>query len=200
MLYRIEKLAPSQIREIYTGPAVRHFPANERKPVAAIEKLLEDGMYIGLGMFEAGRSTAESEESPLMAYALFTKAADDYVLLDYYAVLEEYRSDGVGSIFIKEMDKHLEGVHGMLLETEDIDSAADEEEYNTRRRRNAFYSRNDVIMSDIMSEAAGVRYNIWYKPFTGDIPESDKLRNTLSDLYNVMFKRCEDADITWNIF
>ena len=87
MLYRIEKLAPSQIREIYTGPAVRHFPANERKPVAAIEKLLEDGMYIGLGMFEAGRSTDESEESPLMAYALFTKAADDYVLLDYYAVL-----------------------------------------------------------------------------------------------------------------
>ena len=77
---------------------------------------------------------------------------------------------------------------------------ADEEEYNTRRRRNAFYSRNDVIMSDIMSEAAGVRYNIWYKPFTGDIPESDKLRNILSDLYNVMFKRCEDADITWNIF
>ena len=129
MLYRIEKLAPSQIREIYTGPAVRHFPADERKPVAAIEKLLEDGMYIGLGMFEAGRSTDESEEGPLMAYALFTKAADDYVLLDYYAVLEEYRSDGVGSIFIKEMDKHLEGVHGMLLETEDIDSAADEEEY-----------------------------------------------------------------------
>ena len=41
MLYRIEKLAPSQIREIYTGPAVRHFPADERKPVAAIEKLLD---------------------------------------------------------------------------------------------------------------------------------------------------------------
>lgn len=199
MLYRIEQLTPSQIKKIYTGPAVRHFPADERKPVAAIEKLLEDGMYIGLGMFEAGGDD-ESEESPLMAYALFTKAADDYVLLDYYAVLEEYRSDGVGSIFIKEMDNHFDGVRGMLLETEDIDSAASEEEYNTRKRRNAFYSRNNVIMSDIMSEAAGVRYNIWYKPFTGDIPESDELRNTLSDLYNIMFKRCEDADITWNIF
>lgn len=196
MSYRVEKLTPSQIKKIYTGPAVRHFPADERKPVEAIEKLLEDGMYMGLGMFDENAGT----DDKLMAYALFTKGGEEFVLLDYYAVLEEYRSGGVGSIFIKEMDSHFDGVRGMLLETEELESAANDEEFNIRQRRNSFYRRNDVVMSDVKSEAAGVRYNIWYKAFEGDMPEADELRGTLADLYNIMFKRCQNIGITWDIF
>lgn len=192
MSYSVKRLTEDEMLNIYTGPAKRHFPKAELKPLYAVKKLMENGEYIGLGMFD--------DNAGLMAYALFTVSKDtDIILLDYYAVLEEYRSQGTGSIFLSEMKNVLKGVGGILLETEDIEFAVNEEEADIRRRRDSFYRRNGVSATGVKSGYHGVHYNIWYLPVESKI-DTKSVRPVLDSLYNTMLGFMEGSDkVEWFI-
>lgn len=186
MSYSVKRLTEGEMLDIYTGPAKHHFPEAELKPLYAVKKLIENREYIGLGMFD--------DNAGLMAYALFTVSKDtDIILLDYYAVLEEYRSQGTGSIFLSEMKNVLKGVGGILLETEDIEFAVNEDEADIRRRRDSFYRRNGVSATGVKSGYCGVNYNIWYLPVDREI-DTKTARSALESLYNTMFEYMKDSD------
>lgn len=153
--YHIQQLSSKELLEVYRDTAPAHFPADELKPVSAIEALLEKGSYIGLGLFDKAEH--------LMGYALFLTVPDlDVILLDYYAILTSYRDLGLGSIFLQKIRVHFHDFRGILIETEDIDCASNEEELSERTRRNDFYRKNGAVLTDIHCVLFEVPFTIFF--------------------------------------
>ena len=205
--YRVQQLSKKELLNIYRTIAPAHFPEDELKPVFSVKSLLRRKAYMGLGIFD--------ETDTLLGYGLFlTVPGMDTVLLDYYAILEPYRSLGIGSIFLQEMKDFFADYRGIFIETEDPDSAQNEEDRTIRNRRNDFYYRNGVRPTEMACSLFGVPLNILFfetaagtdtgispkpetvkseapmweavKPET-PVSEADSLRSALEALYRFMF-------------
>lgn len=175
--YYIQPLSRDDLLKLYESVAPLHFPANELRPLANIQSLLNRNGYEGLGLYRR-------EDSELLGYALFIRVPDvDVVLLDFYAILEPYRCLGVGSTFLKGIRDHyatLPEIAGILIETEDLAFAADAHEQDIRSRRNAFYEKNGAYMTTIVNTVFGVPFSILFLPAPR---EGTQLRDKLELIY-----------------
>ncbi len=175
---QLRKLDSQEILSIYTDHSVRHFPRNERKPISSIRRMAKEGIYTGYGLFE--------KEGELLAYGFFTILPDKKtILLDYFAVMEQYRSCGIGSSFLKYTETALADYDGILIESENPDYAANEEERLVRDKRIAFYNRNGAIFTGILAKAFGVHYKVLFFPILST-PEKDSLCDDLRAIYQYM--------------
>lgn len=171
--YQIRTLSPEETLTIYRDIAPAHFPDDELKPLSAIELLYQLNAYFALGLFKVsdeepfsaphGQFRAASEQ--LLGYALFlTPPGLDTVLLDYYAILEEYRDLGLGSFFLQGIKEFVKDRTGILIETEDPAYAENEEERLLRDRRNAFYYKNGAHRTNVTCTLFGVPFQIQFLP------------------------------------
>lgn len=122
---RLERLNKSQVEEIYKTKMQEDFPADEIKPLKAILKGIDKGIYEPCGLFE---------DSELIGYAFFVKLGSDY-LLDYLAVHSDMRNKGVGSTAVMLIANNLKDADNVIVEVEDPDyaEAASEKDLQTRR-------------------------------------------------------------------
>ena len=200
-MYIIKELSDSELLEMYQKYINEHFPADEVKPLETIERMLKEDFYYGFGLYDASEDFEEEleadwlEQLPLMGYAFFVKdTKESMLLLDYFAILEEYRNDGWGSIFLSKMKDIAEDYRGILLETEDTDFAKDEKERKLRKRRDSFYIRNGVIKTDVKSKLFGVNFAIWFYPVKEELSFAD-CRESLINIYKTivpesMYEKC----------
>lgn len=190
--YHIEKLTREQTIAVYRDIAPLHFPDDELKPVSAIEELFDKNAYLGLGLYEDQR---------LLGYALFLMVPElDTVLLDYYAILEEYRDLGLGSVFLQQMKAYFKDISGILIETEDPDCTTDEKEALLRNRRNAFYYKNGAHMTDILCALFGVPFHILFLPTSDETNRlcDATLREKLDTIYRFMLPDDSyDTNVLW---
>lgn len=174
---QMRKLSDKEILSLYTGVAREHFPEEELKQTGIIERLLADGGYEGLGLFE---------EEKLVGYAFFVKSPKkDILLLDYYAVMAEYRNGGMGSLFLQRMKEAYKDKEAILLETEEPNLAQNEAEADLRRRRNAFYVRNGAVETRVKSRLYVVELGILYIPLRRTMTEREVLEE-LDEIYCFM--------------
>ncbi len=144
-----------------------HFPADEVKPWKSIARMWADGCYFAVGVFEdAGDIPAGASNDSLGAlrgYAFFVESPDcDGCLLDYYAILPEYRDAGLGGRTLQRLAELVRGKSKyILLETEDIDFAKNEDQVSERTRRDAFYTRNGCVKTDVKGKVFTVHYAVW---------------------------------------
>jgi len=154
--YFCRKLSAEEALNIYSNIAILHFPRAELKPVENIKKYWEKDLYTGYGFFE---------NETLLAYALFLILPEDHkLLLDYYAVLEEYRNGGTGSAFLQSLRTTLTCADGIYIEAENPDCAESEPEKEIQEKRIAFYHRNGAVFTGVLSTLFGVPYRILYLP------------------------------------
>lgn len=173
----MKKLTAQQVLSIYTGVAREHFPVEELKPAALIEKLLQEGAYEGLGLFLG---------ETLAAYALFARIPErDVLLLDYYAVLAAYRNGGMGSLFLQKMKECYSSRETILLETEKPEAAKNRAEYALRVRRNGFYERNGAGLTNIRSRVYDVDFDIFAIPLAKMLSDEEAYQ-ALSEIYRYM--------------
>lgn len=158
--FEICPLTIEEVETIYHQYLQFHFTEEERKPLKAIKRMWEQGKYFALGMFE-------KEEKELLGYAFFSGGRQsDMVLLDYFAMLEKQRGRGLGSVFLQHMQEILkESFRGIIIETEDVSFAKNEQETEERNRRNDFYMRNGAKKTGITSQIYGARYEVYVLPF-----------------------------------
>ena len=146
------KIASSdEIREIYNTHMKKDFPPAELKPLEAILYSVENGwykMYIGY------------DEGGVKGYACIADCNDRIGFLDYFAIVKEYRGTGFGSEFFKALGEFGQ-FDVIILETESIESAKNEEEDFIRRRRIAFYKRSGCMDTGCMYNVFGVEYNVF---------------------------------------
>jgi len=181
MNYKIQNLTIEQTTDIYNTYIHLHFPQNEIKPLKNIRRMWENGSYQALAMYEKNEN-----EVKLIGYAFCAMAPNcKMLLLDYLAIVEEYRGLGMGGIFLSEMRKFLAKYEGILIETEDIDFAVNEEERQIRKKRDAFYERNGVVRTAIKSRIFYVRFANWQLPVSQMLTDEECKRN-LEEIYKVM--------------
>lgn len=179
--YVIQDLTIEQVSDIYKKWIHLHFPQDEIKPLKNIQKMWEIGAYRALGMYEQ-----KGEKLDFIGYAFLAMAPDcSMLLLDYLAIVEAYRGQGIGSIFLHEMQKRLQEFDGILIETEDVNFAYNKEELQARKKRNCFYEKNRAVRTIIKSEIYGVHYAIWNLPVSKPI-DNEICKTNLENIYKIM--------------
>lgn len=181
-----KKASLQEIEEIYNTYMKNDFPPLELKPLSAIKYSVEKGwytMYIAydnqgtkgyacIADVSTGDSGDQWGQSPFDKSGVdLPKEACEPLLgqsplvekigfLDYFAIVKPYRGTGVGTEFFRELAS-LSGSECIILETESIESAKNEEEDFTRRRRIAFYKRSGCIDTGCKYVVFGVEYNVF---------------------------------------
>lgn len=152
----IQKLTHDELLRIYGAYSPLYFPSNELKPVSTVEWLLEKQIYHAYGFYD---------KEQLLAYACMIQIPGHAtVLLDYYAVLEQYRSSGIGGLFLQQLTQTLCELDGIYIESENPDYALDEADKELRLRRIAFYEKNGAYKTGLLSCLFDVDYCVLFLP------------------------------------
>ena len=189
-------LTEAEMQSIYMTHMGHDFPPAELKPWKNIKQMLDLEQYTAYGL---------KDGKEIKAYAFFVKeaTAGGIWLLDYYAVCQPYRSHGYGSLFLQRMRRELADCGGILLESERIRSAENEEDYGIRSRRIAFYQKNGCLFTGLEACVWDVDYTILYLPMIRTDEETEMenrpdmgkmepqngivIRERLELLYHIMF-------------
>lgn len=176
----LKKLSDRELLDIYTAYSPLYFPSEELKPLKTVEWLLSKQIYHAYGFYEKDR---------LLAYACLIQInGQSAVLLDYYAVLEQYRSSGIGGIFLQKLAERLRDKEGLYIESEDPAFAHDAGDCELRKRRIAFYERNGALRTGLLSRLFGVDYTILFLPCHSKTAEkADWHFDRLNQIYLEMF-------------
>ena len=136
-------------KKTYDTHMHRDFPENERKPWDITVSLYERGIY---EMLEA------RWEGKLVGYAWMVCPEGGSALIDYLAVLPEYRGSGIGSEILKELTlRYRMRRQSLLLESEFPEEAPDPA---AAVRRLAFYARSGFLDSGVLVRLFGVKFCI----------------------------------------
>lgn len=179
-MLEIKQLQMEVVREIHDKYLVNDFPPEEVKPLSLIEGLMLKGAYLCYGLYDDNR---------LVSYAFFCKAAEGTcILIDFLAVIKEYRSYGYGSKFLKLMKEELKEFDGIIFEVESGKSAANQDELLICERRIDFYHRNGVRDTKYSCYFFGVDMRIMYLSLIKDL-EDVEIFEGLDHIYHVMYEK-----------
>lgn len=157
--YYINKIEENFIPELYLKYLKGDFPVEERKPLKTILYLIEKGYYECYGLYK---------ENELIAYALLAAPKEcSYVLLEYYAVIPQYRNQGIGSTFISLLTVAYQDHDGILVESEAIaytNEGHGASDKITRERRIRFYLENGFYDYNLIVCLFNVYYSILFLP------------------------------------
>ena len=138
-----------QLREVYNTDMKESFPAAELKPLAAIEKMWQEGWYQPYCLFD---------DEALVGVAFLWLGRPGWALLDYLCVTAGWRNDGFGSEILR-----------LLPETEpnvvifgEAEAPVHAPDPAMAERRLGFYTRNGLRMAGYDSEVFGVHYKTLY--------------------------------------
>lgn len=168
-------LSREETERLYEAHMRRDFPPSELKGLSAILSLQRQGRYDVLGAYCA---------ETLIAYALlFRPEGERILLLDYLAVLPEYRNRGNGRAtmaLLREYYRH--AAEALMIECERPKAAPDEQEARLRIR---FYEGAGALLTSVRIWLFGVEYSILVYP-CGDMPQRDDWAQLMLGLYRQM--------------
>ena len=124
----------------------RAFPRYERKPFKIIRRMQKEGRT------DVWLAEMDGHFAGLAA----TINAPDVILLDYLAVHEKRRSQGVGSAFLQALLEKYAG-HGLFVE---IEAADRDDPDGSKLRRKQFYLRNGLSDMHVVAILFGVRMEL----------------------------------------
>jgi GNAT superfamily N-acetyltransferase len=131
---------------------IESFPENERRPVATIKEMLKSG--------KSRLMVGEREKEIVFMALLYRIKGTSFLLGDYLATAEDYRSTGIGRAFLRHILDEMKDLQCNLFLIEIENPYLNEDE--TKMRRLRFYKRLG------MKELMGVRY--FLPPFEGFEP------------------------------
>ena len=173
MIYKTRRLTDfRQVEKLYKSRLESDFAEDELKPLSAMKKSWEEGNYDCYGVFEG-------EE--ILGYAFFVSNGDN-CLLDYFAIKEDRRNEGLGSIFLKQLTACMEKEKYVIVEVEDPNQANSFDEKTLRNRRLQFYLRNGYMETTLKSSVFGVSYRLLEA--SNSVPHSARnIRTAYIELY-----------------
>lgn len=142
---------PEELREFYNTDMKEAFPPAELKPLAAIEKMWQEGWYKPYCLYD------DDGAGPLGAVFLWL-GHSGWELLDYLCVSASRRNDGFGREILR-MLPAVEPDAVIFGEAEDPEHAPDPE---MAKRRLGFYARCGLRTAGYDTEIFGVHYKTLY--------------------------------------
>ena len=176
---RFAELTAAQLTEVYQTRLTVDFPPAERKPLSRILAARKKGHYRCTGLFSDGQ---------LLAYGFFmilrAQGRTD-LLLDYFAVDQAHRGEGVGSRFLQMLPEQFPDAGAVLIESETPQTAADSADREKRERRLRFYLRAGCTDCGAEATVFGVRYRILMLPLHSPA-DAAQLREIYAAMYRQM--------------
>lgn len=177
MEYQIRMATMEEAPFIYDSFIEPYFPEDEKKPLKAILRMMETGLYKIICVVEQDQIRG--------AAFLTTYPGGQIYLLDYLAVDKLHRSRGFGGILIQECQKCIDD-RPILIETEALETASGEEELKERTKRNAFYQKNGALHTGVKTLIWNVTYDNWQvakAPVSREVT-IEELKNIYSFMFN----------------
>ena len=163
----------SQVEMLYDLRMKKDFPPDELKPLDTIRRLWIKRAYECFGLFDG---------KGISGYAFYLRS-DRNCLLDYFAIAEERRNEGLGSLFIRQLSGLVQEADCIVAEVEDPETALDGETKRLRERRLRFYLRNGFRKTALTSTVFGVDFRILEVP--ADMPHTDE---EISGIYTELYR------------
>ncbi len=173
----------SEIEKIYEKYMREDFPPDELKPLRYITKAVSEGWYKVYLFYDRC----------IKAYAFVASCGDNIAFLDYFAVLTDYRGEGIGSEAFKKLSE-LPDVKYIVFEVESVETAKNSEDETIRKKRIDFYTRNGAVKTHGKYNVFGVEYDIMInKPLemTKDLSEEACLQ--YENAYKMILKNKDTA-------
>ena len=162
----------SLIETLYQTRLQKDFSPDELKPLEFMKNSWLKNAYECYGLFDG---------SEIAGYAFFVRRERDY-LLDYLAIAQERRNEGLGSVFLGQLAECMQGAECFICEVENPEAAEREEDRQLRERRLQFYLRNGFREAEFTSVLFGVNYRILELP-AGHVHTREELRTAYTELY-----------------
>ena len=124
------------------------FPKNERKPFDLIIDKCDNGLMEII--------TIQSDSNDFLGFAIMI-LHDDMVLLDYFAITPESRGQNIGSTALKLLFERYKNKR-FILEIENTEAECDN--FEERKRRKAFYTRNGMSVMPFKVNLIGVEMEV----------------------------------------
>lgn len=147
----IKKANLEEAKLIYTKHMIKDFPDDEIPEYDRFIKLTEEKMH-DIYLFE--------KDEKQVAYFISVEKNNN-ILITHLAVMEEFRSKGIGKIFLNEIKNYFSDKNMIIVEVEAEIRANNEEELNIIRKRKKYYLNSDFVQCDNMTYILyGVQYDI----------------------------------------
>ncbi|MBR1736641.1 MAG: GNAT family N-acetyltransferase [Firmicutes bacterium] len=173
----------NEIRDIYENNIPKDFHESEIKPLKKIYAMRDEGNYSCVGFFK---------NKVLNAYAFVCyKNERDYILLDYFAVSEKLRGNGIGRECLKGLNDIFGNSKGIILETEDPAFSFDDTDMKIRNKRIEFYEKNGFVRHNISSSIYRANYIIMSRRKDRIKDKDDNIYKYTEKIYKVMFSENE---------
>lgn len=174
--WSFRELSLDELRVLHREHLSRDFPDDELKPLPLLEDLVDRGLNAVYGCFE---------QSELLGYyVLAQEPGADLILLDYLAVVDGKRGNGIGSLILSHLARTLTEGQYLFIESENPESASNAKEKGIRERRIAFYKRNHARLSPLRVRLFGVDFCILV--ICDTLPSPVELDTAYRSLYTQM--------------
>lgn len=153
----LKLLNKEELCQLYEDELVFDFPKSELKPVRAMLRLIDMGIYEPLLVTENGEA---------IGYAMvWLPESRQGALLEYFGVLRGKRNGGLGTRILAALVQR----YGQIFGEVEAPVSDDPEENDLRQRRIGFYLRNGLRKLDYDCALFGVHFHCLYMgPETDD--------------------------------
>lgn len=165
----IKQLDIKILKKIYSENMILDFPDNELKPFDMIEELIGANKSVALGFYD---------NNVLKGYATILFAGKN-LLLDYFAVISNYRRKGYGTRFLSQLKEYFKDYGFLLIESENNDS-------ETARKRIEFYKRCGCNDSKLRGRLYFVEYVFLYLELSDSL-SAEEVKNEILNIYKVIY-------------
>lgn len=178
----MKELRVEDLEQLYREHMVMDFPAAELKPLAVIQNLHREGSAKTLALLDGDKVLSYVTLIQPQPREPFGQGA--HVMVDYFAVANELRGQGIGSSFLKQVSGTLPECSGLMLEIEDPEAAQSEDELVNRTRRLHFYERLGwKLVSGLWTEVCGVPYRIMVWGERGALRDARQVAEVVEQIY-----------------
>lgn len=168
----LRTLTPEELKRVYETDLTEAFPPAELKPLWAMERMRESGVYDPLVLI--------GDEGEMAGYILLWKhSGQHFILVDYLCVPAGRRNGGTGGQLLKAAIAHYPADTVFIGETEA--PTGDPERDGMILRRLGFYARNGAKTLDYDTALLGVHFKTicWANP----MPEETEVLRKHQEIY-----------------
>lgn len=167
----LKPMKSQELEQLYEKELAVDFPPSELKPLRAMLRMMDQGIYEALLVQEDGET---------LGYALVWLSPDRTGgLVDYLGVLRGKRNGGLGGRILELLAARYGQIFGEAEAPDTGDAAVDD----LRRRRIGFYERNGLRVLDYECALFGVHYNCLYRGPEQDDRKVEKLHRSVYESY-----------------
>lgn len=170
---KLKKIDSDEIGYIFNHHIIHDFPTAEIRPLKAMLSLYKKKQYLCYGLYD----------NTLIGYAFFASSkGSKHLLLDYFAIVDDFRNKGYGSTFIQLLKVELND-YLMIAEVETVKNTND----IIKQRRIDFYLRNGFCLTPLTCRLFGVDYTILY--YSNHTYTNELVYQYLNTIYHSLFNK-----------